>query len=94
MADLANVGAQKSFSLAQITSLLHDVEGQLGPLVKIGNNKDGTVMVFDMDEDTPAKKADIAVDGESTVPKGATKVTDGIIYIANQKKQVTVYRVK
>ncbi len=88
-------GAKPELSLAGLTEWLAKKEAIFGPLIKIGNNGEGTAATFQSDAPIPAKKAVIKLkqpDQAMQLPAGATKLAEGKVFISGEIQNVIVYR--
>jgi hypothetical protein len=88
MSDLRERPANKNTSLADLNKIVTQQEDLLGPLVKISNSNDQTILTFDMAQDPPTVHAQIA----TTQPANTTKVAEGQIYISGKLGAAVAFR--
>lgn len=86
---LSPVTASRDSSLADINTIVEQQESILGPLVSIGNDGNGNLLIFDVVQDPPEKHAVVEI---AAPPPDATIITQGKIFIAGQLEDVLVYR--
>lgn len=90
-------GADKKYTLPELTQWVYGLEQQWGPIIKIGNDGAKTGGTFDWDNPQnpmpPAgAKATIEVTTTGNVPAGKKKLADGKVFISSQLQRVVVYR--
>lgn len=88
-------GALPSLSLTGLTTWLAAKECLFGPVIKIGNNGQGTAATFKTGAPIPTTSPVIklAQPGQANViPAGATKLAEGKVFISDAIQNVVVYR--
>ena len=80
-----------SFDLATLNTQCLYKEGQLGPLINIGNDGTSTVLTWDTDGDAPDKHAVIYKNGTQPTT-GVTTVASGKIFLSDSLTDCTAVR--
>jgi hypothetical protein len=88
MADPRDVGFAKDNSLDDLNLFVRQQEELLGPLVRIGNDGNQTVLTFDMDQARPEKHAVIQ---EGNPPASGSGIK-GKVFVAGQLKDAFATR--
>ena len=88
MADERDVGFAKYNPLSELNKFVTQQEELLGPLVRIGNDGNQTVLTLDLDQNRPEKHAVI----QEGNPPASGSIAQGKIFVEGQLKDAFATR--